>query len=66
MRRRRTVPGGPLGPTNTRAPRCRRSDGEHPLPLVLEKLLLLQGIKLEQQTAPRKTASETKPRWTPN
>lgn len=44
--RRGTIAGGSFRPTHARAPRRRRSDGELLLPLILENLLLLQGIKL--------------------
>ena len=45
--RRGTIAGGSFRPTDARAPRRRRRRGELLLPLMLEHLLLLQGIKLQ-------------------
>jgi hypothetical protein len=56
MGRRHTVPGGTMRPRDARAPRRRRSDGELPLPHVLQELLLLQRIKLERQERERENA----------
>jgi len=63
--RRRSVPGGTgtMRPSNTRAPRRRRSDGELPLPLVLEKLLLLQGIKLQEQNHAEENGIRNQNKW---
>jgi hypothetical protein len=46
---RGTIAGGSFRPTDARAPRCRRGDGKLLLPLMLEHLLLLQGIKLQRK-----------------
>ena len=45
--RRGTIAGGSFRPADARAPRRRRRGGELLLPLMLEHLLLLQGIKLQ-------------------